>query len=56
MTTSIEIYRFLVRKVHPDLNPNVFNATKKTQELNLVKGDIFSLINLGIKWGFFIKK
>jgi len=45
-----ELYLFIIKKVHPDLNPNLKDATLKTQELNKNINNLDKLIKLGEKW------
>lgn len=53
MTYTIDkIYKDLIRKVHPDLHPNMPNATVRTQQVNAVKNNPVALRNLAIQWGY----
>lgn len=48
-------YKELIRKVHPDLNPNLVDATQKAQLVNQNKNNPFQLRNFAIEWGFIEK-
>jgi hypothetical protein len=50
--TNKTIYRDLMRKVHPDLNPTMVDATRKSQMVNAVKNDLSALTRLARAWGF----
>jgi hypothetical protein len=50
--TTKEFYIMLIKRVHPDRNPNVPDAVRKTQEVNSVKNNLNALIRLAIRWGF----
>lgn len=50
--TPQTIYRDLMRCVHPDLNPNMLNATARAQQVNAVKNNAQALRMLAISWGF----
>jgi hypothetical protein len=45
-----DIYKQLLKRVHPDLHPDMPDATRKTQELNKAKKDLDRLLRLGVKW------
>lgn len=48
-----EIYKILIKKVHPDINPKLADAGRKAQEVNDARKDLRSLLNLGVMWGYF---
>jgi len=45
-------YKDLIRKVHPDLNPGLPNATEMSQLVNINKNNPFKLKELAQQWGF----
>jgi len=45
-------YKELIRKVHPDLNPDLPNATQMAQLVNQNKNNPFKLKDFAIQWGF----
>ena len=51
IATTEELYRELMKLAHPDLHPELKNATKITQELNNVKKNWYGLVTVGIKYG-----
>ena len=50
--TPKTIYKDLMRCVHPDLHPNMVDATAKAQQVNAVKNNAQALRMLAISWGF----
>jgi hypothetical protein len=45
-------FKELVKKIHPDLNPNIDNPGQKMAEIVAHKNNPTQLMNLAIKWGF----
>jgi len=48
------IYKDLMKSVHPDLHPELLDATYKAQIVNSNKDNPLALRRLGIEWGFII--
>ncbi len=46
------IYRDLMKLVHPDIHPEMKDATEKAQLVNGSKNNVFGLRTLAIKWGY----
>lgn len=44
-------YKELVRKIHPDLNPDITNAGEKMAEIQRYKNNPVMLKNIAIRWG-----
>lgn len=54
MFDNLTIYKDLMKAVHPDLHPEIKDATKKAQLVNVNKDNPVALRKLGIEWGFII--
>lgn len=50
--TPKTIYKDLMRSVHPDLHPQMKDATARAQRVNAVRSNPSALRQLAISWGF----
>jgi hypothetical protein len=44
-------FKDIVKKIHPDLNPNIKNASEKMNDILLYKNNPRKLYHLAVKWG-----
>ncbi len=46
------LYKDLIKRVHPDINPGLPDATLRAQMVNVAKDNMSTLIRLAVSWGY----